>query len=97
VDVGSSVGIITFKCPDKLQYVEKDLEAIEASLVGFRGLSTYPSGTKKLLVQMGDKDNSRNSKINFLIIDIPMAYNVILGCPTLKAIKAVVTPYFLLI
>ena len=34
---------------------------------------------------------------NFLVVDIPMAYNVILGRPTLNAIKSIMAPYLLLI
>ncbi|KAJ8422673.1 hypothetical protein Cgig2_003217 [Carnegiea gigantea] len=37
VDIGSSVDIITLECLKKLQYNEKDLEAIETSIVGVRG------------------------------------------------------------
>jgi len=53
-------------------------------------------GTKKLLVRVGDKDNLRTVDVNFLVVDIPMAYNVILGRPTLSAIKAIIAPYLLL-
>ena len=51
---------------------------------------------KKLLVTIGEKDNSRIVDINFLVVDIPMVYNIILGHPTLSAIKAVIVPYLLL-
>ena len=60
-------------------------------LVGFGGQTTYPLGSKKLSMRVGDKDNSR-----IVVVDIPMAYNVILGRPTLGAIKTVIAPYFLL-
>jgi len=51
-------------------------------------------GTKKLPVQVGDKDKSRNIETNFSVIDILMAYNAILGCLTLNAIKALVLIQF---
>ena len=34
--------------------------------------------------------------VNFLVVDVPMAYNVIIGRPTLSVLKAVVAPYLLL-
>jgi len=51
---------------------------------------------KKLSVSVNDKDNSRTMDVNFLVVDIPMAYNVILELPTLGAIKAIAAPYLLL-
>jgi len=95
IDTGSSVDIIMFKCFRKLQHSEKDLEAVGMPLVGFGVHTTYPVGMKKLPVRIGKKDNSRTVDVNFLVVDIPMAYNVILGRPTLSAIKAVIAPYLL--
>ncbi|KAJ8446779.1 hypothetical protein Cgig2_016089 [Carnegiea gigantea] len=84
METGSSVDIITLECLNKLQYSEKDLEAPEALVVG-------------LPVWVGNKDNSRTIETNFLVLDIPVTYNVILGRPTLNAIKAAVAPYLLLV
>ncbi|KAJ8421908.1 hypothetical protein Cgig2_013810 [Carnegiea gigantea] len=42
-------------------------------------------------------DNSRIVETNFLVVDIPMAYDVILERSSRNAIKAVLAPYFLLI
>ncbi|KAJ8438067.1 hypothetical protein Cgig2_025472 [Carnegiea gigantea] len=97
VDTKSSVDIITLECLKKLQYSEKDLEPAEAPIVGFGGQPTYPLRTKRLPVRVGNKDNSRTMETTFLVTDISMAYNVILGRPTLKAIKVMVAPYLLLV
>jgi len=94
VDIGNSVDIITLECLKKLQYTQKDLEAVEVPIVRFRGQTTYPLRTKELLVRVRDKDNSRTIDINFLFVDILRAYNAILRRPTVNAIKAV---YLLLI
>jgi len=51
---------------------------------------------KKLSVGIGEKDNPRTVDVNFLVVDVPMAYNFILGCPTLSTIKVVIAPYLLL-
>ena len=47
-------------------------------------------------MRVGDKDNARTVDVTFLVVDYPMTYNVILGRPTLSAIKAIITPYLLL-
>jgi len=96
IDTGSSVDIITLECSRKLQYTEKDLEAAGNPLVGFGGQPTNPVGMKKLAVRIGEKDNSRTVDVTFLMVDVPIAYNVLIGRPTLSAIKAVIAPYLLL-
>ena len=57
MDTGNSVGIITLECLKKLQYSEKDLEVAKAPIVGFKGQPKYLLGTKRLPVQVDDKDN----------------------------------------
>ena len=47
-------------------------------------------------MRIGEKDNSRTVKVNFLAVDVPMAYNVIIGCPTLSLVKVVIALYLLL-
>ena len=88
--------IITLECFKKLQYLEKDLEATGTPLVGFEGQPTYPVEMKRLSVRIGEKDNSRTVDVNFLVVDVPMAYNVIIGRPILIMVKAVIAPYLLL-
>ncbi|KAJ8430261.1 hypothetical protein Cgig2_022719 [Carnegiea gigantea] len=77
VDTESSIAIITLECLKKLEYSDKDLEAVEALVIGFGEQPTYacPGGTKRLPVWVGDKDNSRTVETNSVVVDIPMAYN----------------------
>jgi len=96
INTGSSVDIITLECFKKLHYSEEDLEVTNTPLVGFGGQHIYPVGVKKLTVRVGEKDNSRTVDVNFLVVDVPMAYNVIIGRPTLSMLKVVVAPYLLL-
>jgi len=51
---------------------------------------------KRLSVRIEEKDNSRTVDVNFLVVDVPMAYNVIIGRPILIMVKAVIAPYLLL-
>jgi len=96
VDTGSFVDIITMECFKKLQYSDEDLEATGTPLVGFGGQPTYPVGMKRLSVRIGENDNSRTVNMNFLVVDVPMAYNIIIERPTLSMVKAVIAPYLLL-
>ncbi|KAJ8420507.1 LOW QUALITY PROTEIN: hypothetical protein Cgig2_015271 [Carnegiea gigantea] len=42
-----------------------------------------PTGMIRLPVRFGDKIKSKNLEVDFLVVDVPTAYNVILGRPTL--------------
>jgi len=48
-----------------------------------------------LPLRFGDKAKGRNIEADFLVVDVPMAYNVILRRPTLHKVKAVIASYLL--
>jgi len=52
-------------------------------------------GTIHLPVRFSDKLKSKNLEADFLVVDLPTAYNVILGRPTLHKVKAIIAPYLL--
>jgi len=54
VDTESYIDIITLECLKKLQYSEKDLQPVESPIVDFGGHATYPLGTKRLPMRVGD-------------------------------------------
>ncbi|KAJ8424354.1 hypothetical protein Cgig2_015738 [Carnegiea gigantea] len=49
----------------------------------------------RLPVHFGDKLKSKSLEVDFLVVDVPTAYNVNLGRPTLHKVKAVIVPYLL--
>ncbi|KAJ8423888.1 hypothetical protein Cgig2_002938 [Carnegiea gigantea] len=54
-----------------------------------------PTKVIHLPLQFGNKSRARNLEVNFLVVDVPMAYNVILGRPTLHKVKAIIASYLL--
>ncbi|KAJ8430404.1 LOW QUALITY PROTEIN: hypothetical protein Cgig2_015896 [Carnegiea gigantea] len=54
-----------------------------------------PLGMIYLPLRFGDKIKSQNLEVDFLEVDVPTAYNVISGCPTLHKVKAVIASYLL--
>jgi len=48
-----------------------------------------------LPIRFGDKLKAKHLEVDFLVINVPMAYNVILGCLTLHKVKAIITTYLL--
>ncbi|KAJ8428535.1 hypothetical protein Cgig2_009778 [Carnegiea gigantea] len=64
-------------------------------ILGFGGHKVAPMGVIRLPLRFGDKARSRNLEVDFLVVVVAMAYNVILGCPTLYTAKAIIAPYIL--
>lgn len=95
VDTGSSVDIITWECLQKLSHQGREVVPITNPVLGFGGQEELPTRTVRLPVRFGDKTRFRSQEIDFLVVDVPTAYNVILGRPTLHRVKAVVAPYLL--
>jgi len=52
-----------------------------------------PTGMICLALHFGDKVKARNLEVDFLVVDVPTAYNIILGHPTLHKVKAVIALY----
>ncbi|GMN48524.1 hypothetical protein TIFTF001_017697 [Ficus carica] len=64
-------------------------------LYGFSGECDRAAGTVSLPVTIGDGPERVTRMVEFIVVDRPSVYNVILGRPTLNAIKAVVSTYHL--
>ena len=63
----------------KMHYNEKNLNNSKLQLWGLGVQATCPIGTERLPLQVGDNENLLTIETNFLIVNIPVAYNVILG------------------
>uniref|UniRef100_A0A2N9F8I3 Integrase catalytic domain-containing protein n=1 Tax=Fagus sylvatica TaxID=28930 RepID=A0A2N9F8I3_FAGSY len=78
--------------------IDKDqLQPIETPLVRFAGTSIYPLGMVTLQIIVGTHPKQAIKKVNFLVVDCPSAYNVIIGRPTLNRLRAVTSTYHLLV
>jgi hypothetical protein len=73
------------------------LQPIETPLVGFVGTSVYPLGIITLQIIAGTYPKQATKKVNFLVVDCPSAYNVIIGRLTLNRLRAVTSTYHLLV
>ena len=77
----------------KLTHLGRDIIPVGHPILGFDGQEVNPTGVIRLPVRFGDKLKSKNLEINFLVVDMPTTYNVILGRPTLHKVKVVIVPY----
>ena len=66
-------------------------------LVGFNGSNTQPLGMIELPVLMGTHPQQASVITNFIVVEALLAYNVILGRPTLNQAQAIVSTYSLVV
>ncbi|KAJ8426885.1 hypothetical protein Cgig2_002733 [Carnegiea gigantea] len=71
--------IITWDFLKKLTYPGRDIVSLVHPILGFCGQEVNPTRMIHLPVRFGDKLKSKNLEVDFLVVDVPMAYNVILG------------------
>ncbi|RRT34314.1 hypothetical protein B296_00053974 [Ensete ventricosum] len=93
VDTGSSAGVLYLDTFQKLDLTKKDLNPMASTLSGFIGDFVSPLDTTTLLVTIGEDLRSKTIKITFMVVGLPLANNVILGCPTLNKLKAAISMY----
>ncbi|KAJ8431188.1 hypothetical protein Cgig2_010220 [Carnegiea gigantea] len=93
VSTGSFVDIITWDYMKKLAHSGCDIVPLVHPILGFGGQEVNPIGMIRLLVRFGDKLKSKNLEVDFLVVDVPTAYNVILGHPTLHKTPRSLQPW----
>ena len=95
VDNGSSANIIYLSTFQQLKVDPKRLCPFESPLVSFSGDKVYPRGIVTLTVTVGSYPLQVTNKHNFLVVDSPSSYNVIIGRPTLNRWKVATSIYYL--
>ncbi|XP_064957864.1 uncharacterized protein LOC135608754 [Musa acuminata AAA Group] len=97
VDTGSSADILYLDAFQKLGLVKENLSPMCSALTGFTGDSISPLGAVTLPLTLGTQPKSKTVMTTFLVVDLPTAYNAILGRPTLNKVRAVVSTYYQII
>ena len=73
-----------------------DLRPSPNPIYGFTGDSVIPIGVITLPMTVGEYPRESCIMSDFLVIDQPSAFNVVLGKPSLRALKAITNIYHLL-
>ncbi|KAL0433114.1 UNVERIFIED_CONTAM: hypothetical protein Slati_2645700 [Sesamum latifolium] len=84
VDSGSSVDILFIKVYQQIDLGNVPLEPVDTSLYGFAGEIVHPLGQISLPISLGIEPARKTIMVRFLVVDMPSAYNLILGRPTLN-------------
>ena len=79
VDNDSSADIIYLPAFQQLKLDPKRLRSFDSSLVSFNGDIVYPRGIVTLTVTVGTYSVQLTRQLDFLVVDCPSSYNVIIG------------------
>ena len=95
VDNGSSTNIIYLSAFQQLKLDPGRLRPFESPLISFSGDKVYPKGIVTLTVTLGSYLRQLTRQLDFLVVNCPSLYNVIIGRPTLNHQKAATPTYCL--
>ncbi|XP_050281388.1 uncharacterized protein LOC126722250 [Quercus robur] len=95
VDNGSLADILYYPAFQQMRLGRDWFRPVNSPLVGFGGMKVQPVGTISLSVVVGAYPRQVTKDVNFLVVDCPSSYNVIIGRPTLNSWKAVTSTYHL--
>ena len=97
VDNGSSPNIIFASAFEKVGIGREKLEPVNAYLRGFSGERVLPLGSIQLVLTLGVPPCQATTTVIFLIVDAPLAYNILPGRPSLNTIRAIPFAYHMVI
>ena len=95
VDNGSSADIIYLPAFQQLKLDPRRLCPFDSPLVSFSGDRVYPKGIVTLTVTVGAYPVQLTRQLDFIVVDYPSSYNVIIGRPTLNKWKVTTSTYCL--
>ena len=95
VDNGSSANIIYLLTFQQLKLDPSRLRSFDSPLVSFSEDRVYPKGIVTLTVTVGTYPMQLTRQLDFLVVDCPSSYNVIIRRPMLNKWRAATSTYCL--
>jgi len=89
IDQGSSVDVMFWSTFNKLQLSSNQLRPYDDYLYGFVGDQVEVMRHVELRTTFTDDTSSRTINIKYLFVNVPSAYNILLGRPALNRLGAV--------
>lgn len=94
VEGGSSANILFRGAFDKLKLDPRQLAKVNFPVIGFNGSSVVPDGKITLPLTNERRQTARNNLTEFLVVDVPTVYNVIVGRPLIHKVKGITSTYY---
>ncbi|XP_071916230.1 uncharacterized protein [Coffea arabica] len=95
VDPGSSVDVLYYRTFESLKLTREQLTPVRTPLVGFGGNVVHPEGMVSLMVTIGRHPRCQTVPVSFAVVKADFPYNMLIGRPTLNALRSVYFTYHL--
>ena len=95
VNNDSSIDIIYLPTFQQLKLDPGKLRLFDSPLINFSGDRVYPKGIMTLTITVGTYPKQLTRQLDFLVVDWPLSYNLIIGRPTLNRWKLATSTYCL--
>ncbi|XP_027075705.1 uncharacterized protein [Coffea arabica] len=95
VDPGSSIDVLYYRTFESLKLTREQLTPVRTPLVGFGGHIVHPEGVVTLMVTVGCHPRCRTVPVSVTMVKADSPYNMLIGRPTLNALRAVYSTYYL--
>ena len=96
VDNGSSVDILYFQEFERMGLKVNDLKLSPNPVYSFTGDSVIPLGVISLPMTLGEYPRQSYMMVDFLVIEQPSAFNIVLGRRSLRDLRAITSIHHLL-
>lgn len=87
IDTGNSIDILYFDTFQKLKLLTDNVTPMTSSLMRFTSDSISSCEIINMYVTIEDEPYSKTILAKFMVMDIPLEYNAIIGSPTLNILK----------
>ncbi|KAK4389738.1 hypothetical protein Sango_2310800 [Sesamum angolense] len=90
---GNSADVLFYKVYQQMVLWDIPLESVDTSLYGFAREVLHSLGQFSLPLSLGKELTEKTKMVRFLLVDMPSAYNLILGRPALNIFSVVVSTH----
>nr|XP_027095930.1 uncharacterized protein LOC113715828 [Coffea arabica] len=95
VDPRSSVDVLYYRTFESLKLIRAQLTPVKTPLMGFGGHVVHSEGMVSLMVTIDRNPRCRTVPVSFAVVKIDSLYNMLIGQPTLNALRTVYSTYHL--